>query len=81
MGVVSCMQAQQDVESFLEQAAEEAVGSSYGPAGGKFASKDVRVSLLDSCCGCGLRRWEMANMEDRRQCTLPGQCFMLVMEF
>lgn len=36
-------QAQQDVASFLEQAAEEAVGSNYGPAGGKFASKDIRV--------------------------------------
>ncbi len=32
------------MEVFLEQAAEEAVGSSYGPAGGKFAAKDVRVS-------------------------------------
>ena len=40
-----CLQAQQDVEMFLEQAAEEAVGSSYGPAGGRFASKDVRVSV------------------------------------
>lgn len=42
--VCGCIQAQQDVESFLEQAAMEAVGSSYGPAGGRFASKDVRVS-------------------------------------
>ena len=33
------------MEPFLEQAADEAVGSNYGPAGGKFASKDVRV-----CC-------------------------------
>lgn len=31
------------MDSFLEQAAEEAVGSNYGPAGGKFASKDIRV--------------------------------------
>ena len=37
-------QAHQDVPEFLEQAAEEAVGSDYGPAGGKFASKDLRVS-------------------------------------
>lgn len=29
---------------FLEQAAEQAVGSNYGPAGGRFASKDIRVS-------------------------------------
>jgi probable ATP-dependent RNA helicase DDX4 len=34
--------AHQDVPEFLEQAAEEAVGSDYGPAGGKFASKDLR---------------------------------------
>ena len=38
------VQAQQDVEPFLEQAAETAVGSSYGPSCGKFAAKDVRVS-------------------------------------
>ena len=36
-------QAQQVVPEFLEQAAEEAVGSDYGPAGGRFASKDLRV--------------------------------------
>lgn len=30
---------------FLELAAEQAVGSNYGPAGGRFASKDIRVSL------------------------------------
>lgn len=35
-------QAYQDVPEWLEQVAEEAVGSSYGPAGGKFASKDRR---------------------------------------
>ena len=33
---------------FLEQAAEAAVGSDYGPAGGKFASKDARVSHTHS---------------------------------
>ena len=37
-------QAHQDVPEFLEQAAEEAIGSDYGPAGGRFASKDLRVS-------------------------------------
>ncbi len=31
------------MDPFLEQAADEAVGSNYGPAGGKFASKDIRV--------------------------------------
>ena len=35
---------------FLELAAEQAVGSNYGPAGGRFASKDIRVS--DSKGGC-----------------------------
>ena len=35
-------QADQVVPDWLEHAAEEAVGSSYGPAGGKFASKDRR---------------------------------------
>jgi len=35
-------QAYQEVPEWLEQVAEEAVGSSYGPAGGKFASKDRR---------------------------------------
>lgn len=42
------LQAQQEVEGFLEQAAEEAVGSNYGPAGGKFASKDIRVGVISS---------------------------------
>lgn len=41
-----CLQANQDVDSFLEQAADEAVGSNYGPAGGKFASKDIRVCVV-----------------------------------
>lgn len=35
-------QAYQEVPEWLEQVAEEAVGSSYGPAGGRFASKDRR---------------------------------------
>ena len=35
-------QAYQEVPEWLEQVAEEAIGSSYGPAGGKFASKDRR---------------------------------------
>lgn len=35
--------AHQAVPEFLEQAAEEAVGSDYGPAGGRFASKDLRL--------------------------------------
>ncbi|KAM7432977.1 putative ATP-dependent RNA helicase ddx4 [Porites harrisoni] len=35
-------EAYQDVPEWLEQVAEEAIGSSYGPAGGKFASKDRR---------------------------------------
>lgn len=34
--------AHQDVPDFLEQAAEAAVGSGYGPASGRFASKDIR---------------------------------------
>ena len=38
-------QASQDVPEFLEQAAAQAVGTNYGPAGGRFASKDVRVSV------------------------------------
>ena len=37
------------MEPFLEQAADEAVGSNYGPAGGKFASKDIRVSTSLKC--------------------------------
>ena len=37
-------QAHQDVPEFLEQAAEEAVGSNYGPQGGRFGAKDMRVS-------------------------------------
>ena len=37
---------------FLEAAAESAVGTNYGPAGGRFASKDYRqVSVV---CLCGL---------------------------
>ena len=35
-------QAYQEVPEWLEHVAEEAIGSSYGPAGGKFASKDRR---------------------------------------
>ncbi|XP_078353915.1 uncharacterized protein LOC144638600 isoform X2 [Oculina patagonica] len=35
-------EAYQEVPEWLEQVAEEAIGSSYGPAGGKFASKDRR---------------------------------------
>ena len=35
-------QAYQEVPEWLEQVAEEAIGSSYGPAGGRFASKDTR---------------------------------------
>nr|AJE59347.1 vasa protein [Ephydatia muelleri] len=34
--------ALQDVPDFLEAAAEAAVGTNYGPAGGRFASKDYR---------------------------------------
>ena len=34
---------------FLEQAAEKAYGSSYGPVGGQFGSTDTRV------CGLGFR--------------------------
>ena len=41
-----CLQAQQEVDNFLEQAAEQAVCSNFGPAGGKFASKDIRVRLI-----------------------------------
>ena len=29
---------------FLEECAQEAIGSNYGPAGGQFAAKDIRVS-------------------------------------
>lgn len=36
------LQAYQEVPEWLEHVAEEAIGSSYGPAGGKFASKDRR---------------------------------------
>ena len=40
------LQAEQDVPEFLEQAAEKAYGSSYGPVGGQFGSTDTRVGLL-----------------------------------
>ena len=43
-------QAEQDVPDFLEESAQEAIGSNYGPAGGQFASKDIRVSG-DRQCG------------------------------
>ena len=39
---VWCLQAFQDVPEFLEAAAEAAIGTNYGPAGGRFASKDYR---------------------------------------
>lgn len=39
-------QAYQEVPEWLEQVAEEAVGSSYGPAGGKFASRDRREVIM-----------------------------------
>lgn len=35
-------EAYQEVPDWLEHVAEEAIGSSYGPAGGRFASKDRR---------------------------------------
>ena len=35
---------------FLEIHAEQAIGSNYGPAGGQFASKDIRVSPHFSIC-------------------------------
>ncbi|XP_067028422.1 uncharacterized protein [Acropora muricata] len=42
-------QAYQEVPEWLEQVAEEAVGSSYGPAGGRFASKDRREMSSPTC--------------------------------
>lgn len=39
------LQAYQEVPEWLDKVAEEAIGSSYGPAGGKFASKDRREVL------------------------------------
>ena len=43
-------QAEQDVPDFLEQAAEDATGTHYGPQGGQFASKDIRVSSMCTVC-------------------------------
>ena len=40
--MVCWSQAYQEVPDWLEQVAEEAIGSSYGPASGKFASRDTR---------------------------------------
>ena len=34
--------ALQDVPNWLEEVAERALGTSYGPAGGKFSSRDTR---------------------------------------
>lgn len=42
-------QARQDVPSWLEQAAEDAVGSGYGPKGGRFSSRDHREVSLCVC--------------------------------
>ena len=41
------LKASQEVPDWLERAAEEAFGSSYGPSGGKFASRDRRQVGID----------------------------------
>ena len=43
-----CLQAQQEVPKWLEIAAESAVGSGYGPSGGRFGGKDIREVSLQS---------------------------------
>ena len=35
--------AEQEVPVWLEEAAETALGTGYGPKGGRFASKDTRI--------------------------------------
>ena len=64
------LQAEQEVPDFLEQCAEDAVGSHYGPAGGQFASKDIRVCLVSAgwvChmyyCSSGHPRPEVEEVE------------------
>ena len=45
------LQAEQDVPDFLEECAEQAIGTNFGPEGGQFASKDIRVSIVKlTCC-------------------------------
>lgn len=39
---IHLLQASQEVPEWLEEIAESAVGTSYGPAGGRFASRDTR---------------------------------------
>lgn len=44
--------AEQEVPDWLEETAENAVGTNYGPAGGRFGSRDTRkvsVILIRSC--------------------------------
>jgi hypothetical protein len=38
----SYFKALQDVPDWIEEVAERALGTNYGPAGGKFASRDTR---------------------------------------
>lgn len=38
-------QAYQDVPEWLEECAEGAVGTDYGPAGGRFGSRDTRKQV------------------------------------
>ena len=58
---LSChlLQASQEVPEWLDEIAESAVGTSYGPAGGRFASRDTRRQVLPYCC-CSLMSVSLA---------------------
>ena len=49
--VFSLLQACQEVPDWLESCAESAIGSGYGPAGGRFASRDRREPGVSSVRG------------------------------
>ena len=40
------LQAEQDVPDFLEECAEQAIGTNFGPEGGQSTPKDIRVSIV-----------------------------------
>ncbi|XP_019635855.1 PREDICTED: probable ATP-dependent RNA helicase DDX4 [Branchiostoma belcheri] len=46
--------AQQEVPEWLEEAAEGAIGTNYGPAGGSFGSRDTRKQFNGGGASCGM---------------------------
>lgn len=59
--------ASQEVPEWLEEIAESAVGTSYGPAGGRFASRDTRKQFGNSDGWGGVWNSEEANTQTNSQ--------------